>query len=241
MVGGAISGYCATGRRKNATPPRMTKMIETTEANIGRSMKKCEIRMGLSAALLCLLRRAWRPAACHGLGSLLFRTHLLTRTRLHQTAHHHAVIWPDAILDDAQVVRGKLAERHVFWPRNILRIDDDDKPPRLLSADCSVRNEQCLIGRRSRYPYAREHSRREDSIRIRNYRAAADGARRSLDHIVDEIHAAFVIKIVFVNKLERDLHTSIPAGHVLAAIFRQPLITQIGRFIEGEFEVDGIC
>ena len=45
MVGGAISGYCAIGRRTNATPPRITKMIETTLAKIGRSMKKCEIRM----------------------------------------------------------------------------------------------------------------------------------------------------------------------------------------------------
>src|ERR1700688_1071485 len=46
IVGGAISGYCATGRRRNATPPRITKMIETTEAKIGRLMKKCDIRIG---------------------------------------------------------------------------------------------------------------------------------------------------------------------------------------------------
>ena len=40
IVGGAISGYCATGRRQNATPPRITKTIDTTEAKIGRSIKK---------------------------------------------------------------------------------------------------------------------------------------------------------------------------------------------------------
>ncbi len=45
MVGGAISGYCATGSRENDTPPTMTKTIETTAAKIGRSMKKCEIRI----------------------------------------------------------------------------------------------------------------------------------------------------------------------------------------------------
>ena len=45
MTGGAISGYCATGRRAKATPPRITKMIETTAAKIGRSMKKCEMRI----------------------------------------------------------------------------------------------------------------------------------------------------------------------------------------------------
>ena len=45
MVGGAISGYCATGRRKNATAPRITNTIDTTEAKIGRSMKKWEMRI----------------------------------------------------------------------------------------------------------------------------------------------------------------------------------------------------
>src|SRR5438552_16419115 len=43
MIGGAISGYWATGRRANDTTPRITNTIETTEAKIGRSMKKCEI------------------------------------------------------------------------------------------------------------------------------------------------------------------------------------------------------
>src|ERR1700722_12886572 len=45
MIGGAISGYCAIGRRENDTPPRITKTIETTAAKIGRSMKKCEMRI----------------------------------------------------------------------------------------------------------------------------------------------------------------------------------------------------
>ena len=45
MIGGAISGYCATGRRENDTPPRITNTIEITAAKIGRSMKKCEMRI----------------------------------------------------------------------------------------------------------------------------------------------------------------------------------------------------
>src|SRR5262249_28265402 len=46
MMGGAISGYCAIGRRKNDTAPTITNTIETTAAKIGRSMKKCEMRIG---------------------------------------------------------------------------------------------------------------------------------------------------------------------------------------------------
>ncbi len=66
MIGGAISGYCATGRRKNETPPRMTNTIDTTAAKIGRSMKKCEMRIARSVSLAGGVggRRAWPvPAA----------------------------------------------------------------------------------------------------------------------------------------------------------------------------------
>ena len=50
MVGGAMSGYWATGSRENDTRPRITNTIETTAAKIGRSMKKWEIRIaGLSS------------------------------------------------------------------------------------------------------------------------------------------------------------------------------------------------
>src|SRR6201982_4317197 len=47
MIGGAISGYCATGRREKETPPRMTKTMDTTAAKIGRSIKKCEMRISV--------------------------------------------------------------------------------------------------------------------------------------------------------------------------------------------------
>src|SRR5579864_7802463 len=45
-MGGAILGYWAIGSRKNDTPPRITMMIEITAAKIGRSMKKCDKRIG---------------------------------------------------------------------------------------------------------------------------------------------------------------------------------------------------
>src|SRR5437667_9125075 len=38
-VGGAISGYCATGRTSSATPPAITRTIDSTDAKIGWSMK----------------------------------------------------------------------------------------------------------------------------------------------------------------------------------------------------------
>src|SRR3977135_3814119 len=61
-VGGAISGYCATGNTWKATRPASVTMIAMTDAKIGRSMKNRD-----TAALLCGrsrrglgCRRSWR-------------------------------------------------------------------------------------------------------------------------------------------------------------------------------------
>src|SRR5437899_13092259 len=42
MLGGVICGYCASGRFRRATKPASVMTIESTDAKIGRSMKKCE-------------------------------------------------------------------------------------------------------------------------------------------------------------------------------------------------------
>ena len=42
MLGGVIGGYWATGRLNTATAPASVMTIDSTEAKIGRSMKKCE-------------------------------------------------------------------------------------------------------------------------------------------------------------------------------------------------------
>ena len=43
MLGGVIWGYCATGRLITATAPASVMRIDSTDAKIGRSMKKCEV------------------------------------------------------------------------------------------------------------------------------------------------------------------------------------------------------
>src|SRR3974390_2038065 len=93
MIGGAISGYCATGRRTNETSPRITNTIETTAAKIGRSMKKCGMRIG--AGLVARLR------AARGGGRrrrLLLRLHLLAGARTHHGVGHHPGGGAEAVL-----------------------------------------------------------------------------------------------------------------------------------------------
>ncbi len=149
-------------------------MIETTEANIGRSMKKCEIRMRWRGPFISLFPAGFPPQPAPRLvtrlftrfGALLLRPHLLARTRLHQPTDHNAIIGANAFLDDAQIVARQLTERDIFGPRGVLVVDDHDETPRLLGADCRIRHEQTLIGRRTRHAHAREHAGRENFVRI---------------------------------------------------------------------------
>src|SRR5262245_61270472 len=150
MIGGAISGYCATGRRQNETMPRMMNTIETTDAKIGRSMKKCEIFMPDSIGLR--LRAACGGAACGGAacagrpgrgggrGALLLRRHLGARTRPHQPVDDHAVVGGEAGLDDAQVV-DDVAQRDVFLVHRVVGTDDEHELPCLLGADGGIRHQ----------------------------------------------------------------------------------------------------
>src|SRR6185437_3654067 len=93
MIGGTISGYCAIGRRMNDTPPRIRNTIDSTEAKIGRSMKKREILIARS--VLCL--RAGDRCA------LLLRCDLGAGASPHQTIDDDAVVRAYTVLDDAQI------------------------------------------------------------------------------------------------------------------------------------------
>ncbi len=80
---------------------------------------------------------------------------------------------------------------------------------------------------------------REDAVGIVEHGAAADRARRAVDHVVDEVHPALVNEIVLVEQLERDRRAALPPGHV-AAVLGEALVTQIGRLVEGELEADRV-
>src|SRR5262245_2036182 len=140
MIGGAISGYCATGRRANDTAPRITKTMETTAAKIGRSMKKCEIFMTGSVGL-----------RLRGVGggrrrTLLLRCDLGARPRPHKSIHDDAIVGGKAELDDAQVVH-HVAEGHVFLADTVVGADDEDELARLLRADGGIGHQQRLVRR----------------------------------------------------------------------------------------------
>src|SRR6478752_6886096 len=229
MMGGAISGYWATGSRENDTPPMITKTIETTAAKIGRSMTKCEIRIGLPARSIGL-----------GLGSrrlrrrlLVFGCHLLTRTHPHQAIDHNAVVRRHPFLDHAQIVND-VAQHDEALPGYAILIDDIDEFAHLLRTDGQVGHQQGLIGRGCRHLYPGEHAGREQPVGICELRASPDGPGRAIDDVVDEVHPAVVSEVLLVDQLQ-SYRRAAPAGDVGLAVPRQPLVTQQRRLVEGEF------
>src|SRR5918995_6363426 len=88
-VGGAMSGYCATGSVALATKPAITMTIAMTPASTGRSMKNFE---NMSVA-----RRGGLSLRLRGLG---LRDDRDARIQLHQVVEDDGVASVQAFADD---------------------------------------------------------------------------------------------------------------------------------------------
>src|SRR5882757_6144744 len=187
--GGAMSGYCAKGRRVTATAPTITMTIETTAAKIGRSMKKCERRMLVDLALSRGGRRA-----------LAVRRDLGARTRADEPVDDDVVVGRDPRNHAQAINHGP--ERDVFRPRHIVGIDHQYELAHLLGADRGLRDQQSIRGRRSRHLQAREHAGREGALLVGEHRAGADRAGLTADRIVDELEHAGMREGRLVDQLE---------------------------------------
>src|SRR6266850_5761215 len=93
-TGGAISGYWAIGRLRIAARPAITMKIESTAANIGRSMKKRENMMELPLFLCDDGSAAFGRPVLRGVGFPRLRfsdSHGRARADLHDAVHDHAI------------------------------------------------------------------------------------------------------------------------------------------------------
>ena len=238
MIGGAISGYCAIGSRKNDTAPSSTKTIAITAAKIGRSMKKCEMRicrrLRWPSLAACPARRAhWRARGLTLLPGWIFAMPLTT-TR-------SSGLRPSLI--DAQTLIQR-PERHISLGCHVIGIDDIDELAHLLGADRGIGHQQRLIRRRGGHPHPREHSGHEQAVGIGEHGTAADGAGRAVDDVVDEIHPSVVAEVLLVDQLQVHRRRGAAAGNVAGSLaisrLRHPLVAQESGLIEGEFETDRI-
>src|SRR5262252_4602832 len=185
--GWAISGYWATGSRPTDTAPTMTKMIETTAAKIGRSMKKSERRICGSRSIGVDLRAGGR---CRSGARLLWRN-LCAWPRSHEAVDDDVIVGRQALRNDSQAIDDR-PEGDVFRTGNVLGVDHQHELAYLLGPDGGVGHEQLILGRCSRHPNPRKHPGREPSTRIGEHGADADGAGGAIDCVVDEINLALV-------------------------------------------------
>src|SRR5260370_38598045 len=112
------------GKSEEATPPMLKNATEATAAKIGRSVKKCEMRIRRRSVGLAG-RFGGRHARLRGCRLLLGR-HLLPLAYPHQAIDDDAVAGREARLDHAQV-SAQLPKRHLAQPRNVVLIDHVDE------------------------------------------------------------------------------------------------------------------
>src|SRR5262245_53720361 len=136
-VGGAMSGYSETGSARCTIAPAIVRMIDSTAAKIGRSMKKWDRRMGLVARRLILARLDLaRLGRNHRAGA---------HERIGEAAHHHAVGGLQARSDDAKPER-EAAEGDLLDDDLVVRPDREHRLARLVRDDGVVGNEQRVDG-----------------------------------------------------------------------------------------------
>src|SRR5262245_24493020 len=234
--GGAMSGYCATGRAKYATPPTSVMMMEITAAKIGRSMKKCEMFMRLwpRARLPSWLLR-YRSA----FGRALLGRDLLPRTRAQKPDYDHVVVLGDPAPDDAQIAVDHRAELDRLRHHGAVRRHGKQELGGLVGHHGSVGHKHDRMKLRHWYPNAAELPRRDEVFGVGEGRAHADGASGRVIRIVDEIDDAFHRPVSLVHELA--LHLDFPlAGVRDLTLGHEALVGHAVGLTHIEEEMDGI-
>src|SRR4051812_16989881 len=113
-VGGVMSGYCATGSMKAATPPITTITIDSTQAKIGRSMKNLAIS---SAPQLFLRRDGHRDYPGH---------HDLPAAQAQHPPHHDLVRRAESLAHRPQAVLPR-PEQHLLEHDPVSRAHDQNE------------------------------------------------------------------------------------------------------------------
>ena len=141
-VGGAIFGYCATGRLNKAMTPTNTVTIAITDAKIGRSMKN------LGIPPIRILSATIRVPHCRSpvakpLGSDL-RLNCLTGMEKLQSFSNHAILRLQAF-EDCELAVVDLSDRDFAVFDFIVAVDHIGKSLPLINSDRAFRHEESLM------------------------------------------------------------------------------------------------
>ena len=202
MVGGAISGYCATGRRAKADAAEDHEHDRDDGGEnrpVDEEMRDAHrlVRPSVLGPARCRHRRRRRPCSC-GVTFCPGRARIRPLTMTRSSGAEPA-------LDHAQVVR-RAGPSVTYFCATVLSASTTSTYLRACSVPIAASGtSKRLVRRRGRHADAAEHAGREDAVRIGEHGAAADGAGGAVDDVVDEIHAAVVREIRLVDELERHL------------------------------------
>src|SRR6266853_1873907 len=158
-VGGAISGYCATGNTWKATSPASVMMIAMTDAKIGRSMKNRDM-----AALLCGRSR-------RGLGfRRSLRTHHGARPNLEQVVEYDPVAGVESG-EDHPIAADPVAHLDRTG-RGLVFLVEREHQKRFLGLDHrGLGHEEHVVAIARRHLDAHELARKQAHARIAKFRA----------------------------------------------------------------------
>src|SRR5262245_24597986 len=191
-AGGVISGYWATGKLTSASPPASAMTMDTTEAKIGRSMKKRlntrELwqdadqgsRRGLprkgkwKSALLLLLGgwrvRLGRRGRAWNRHRVLFWIDVHSRPELLNRPDGDQLARLETFLDHPQPVVLEGPGRHPAVADLLVRIDHVDVFESLVGADGAIHDQDGRMRLADRQPDADEHARGQEPAAVRRFR-----------------------------------------------------------------------
>src|SRR5579863_2374175 len=143
-VGGTTSGYCAMGSLKSASPPMTRMTIDSTEAKIGRSMKKWANFMKIGSDGRRGASDSWTGREFPGWGDRgrrACRRHLGSGSDGHQAVDHHPLLRFEALANDPQPF-GKRTQLHGAVFQSVLIVDHQHKFLSLIRADGLIGDQQ---------------------------------------------------------------------------------------------------
>src|SRR6266568_1133339 len=196
MVGGAMAGYCDTGRERIDSAPASITMMPTTQAKMGRSMKNWAT--GAPRALRDRLPgRLLGAAGRH-------RDHFRARPDLLHALDDHLIAGLETARDEPGVphrtIGDELAALHL-----LLAVHDERRgQPLLVAGHTRLRDEQRLRVHALGETGADEHAGQELALRVREECAERDRARAGIDGHVGELERARAG--VGAPVLEEELH-----------------------------------
>src|SRR6266568_8153229 len=216
ICGGAMAGYCETGRPRMESAPASITRMPTTHAKMGLSMKNLATRAPRGTARVRFSRRsARRRLADAGRGH---RLHLRTGPDLLQPLHDHLLARLHAGGDEPGVADRPVCDELAALDLAVGPDHERGRQALLVARHAHLRDEERRRVHALVEPRPHEHAGEELALRVREERAERDGARARADRHVRELERAGEAVLAPVLGHEPDLRAAAAGALHLPAL-----------------------